>query len=100
MQLDSGFSHRETSVCASREQHTASPQGCVLSPVLFTLRTYESTTNHSIKYTDDTTVIELSHNNEEDAYREEVKLSSGVLKVEKTKEMVIDFRKKNRHQWT
>lgn len=53
---------------------TGSPQGCVLSPVPFAL--IKSTTNHIIKYTADTTVIGLIHNNEENAYREEVKLNT------------------------
>lgn len=34
----------------------------------------KSPTNHIIKYADDTTVIGLIHNNEEDTYREEMKL--------------------------
>lgn len=56
--------------------------------------------NHIIKYADDTTVLFLIHNNQENNYREKVKLftdrwrsNSLVLKVKKTKEIVIDLRR-------
>lgn len=42
---------------------TGSPQGCVLSPILFTLNVENMTTSHSnvhiIKYADDTVTFEL-----------------------------------------
>ena len=82
---------------------TGSPQGCVLSPLLFTLLTHDCASRHKgnqiIKFADDTTVVELIHRNYESMYREEVKHLEGwcrgnnlVLSADKTKEMVIDFR--------
>lgn len=51
---------------------TGSPQGCVLSPLLFTLLTHDCTANHIIKFADDTTVVGLITNGDESAYRDEV----------------------------
>ncbi|XP_052313507.1 uncharacterized protein LOC127906199 [Oncorhynchus keta] len=61
------------------------------------------TSNSVIKFADDTTVVGLIINNNETAYREEVK-ALGVwcqeynlsLNVNKTKEMIVDFRKQQR----
>lgn len=83
---------------------TGSPQGCVLSPLLFKLMTHDccarSATNHIIKYADDTTVVGLIQDNMELAYREEVKHqvdwctgNNLDLNVDKTKEIFVDFRK-------
>ncbi len=48
---------------------TGAPQGCVLSPLLFTLLTHDCTakfsSNHIIKFADDTTVVGLISNNDE-----------------------------------
>ncbi|KAK3548416.1 hypothetical protein QTP70_012737 [Hemibagrus guttatus] len=56
--------------------------------------------NHIVKFTDDTTVVGLISKNDESAYREEVqRLTAGCranslsLNVNKTKEMVVDFRR-------
>ncbi|KAK3535520.1 hypothetical protein QTP70_016934 [Hemibagrus guttatus] len=56
--------------------------------------------NHIIKFTNDTTVVGLISKNVESAYREEVqrltawcKANNLSLNVEKTKEMVVDFRR-------
>ena len=83
--------------------NTRAPQGCVLSPLLYSLFTHDSVAKHSsnsiIKFADDTTVVGLITNNDETAYREEVR-ALGVwcqennlsLNVNKTKEMIVDFR--------
>ncbi|KAK3507258.1 hypothetical protein QTP70_012937 [Hemibagrus guttatus] len=83
---------------------TGAPQGCVLSTLLFTLLTHDCaamhSSNHIIKFTDDTTVVGLISKNDESAYREEVqrltawcKANNLSLNVDKTKEMVVDFRR-------
>ncbi len=92
--------HRSSSLTLS----TVSPQGCVLSPLLYCLYTFDCTSthfsNHIIKFADDTTVIGLISGNEESAYRDEVgKLmlwcseNNLVLNTKKTKELIVDFRK-------
>ena len=56
--------------------NTGAPQGCVLSPLLYTL----FPRNSIIKFADDTTVVGLITNNDETAYREEVR-ESGARKI-------------------
>ncbi|KAK3548113.1 hypothetical protein QTP70_004890 [Hemibagrus guttatus] len=83
---------------------TGVPQGCVLSPLLFNLLTHDCaavhSSNHIIKLIDDTTMVGLISKNDESAYREEVqrltawsKANNLSLNIEKTKGMVVDFRR-------
>ena len=91
-------------VSESRSISTGAPQGCVLSPLLFSLYTNNCTSSHPsvkfLKFADDTTLIGLISNGDEAAYREEVNsLASWCsqnhleLNALKTVEMVADFRR-------
>ena len=84
------------------------PQGCVLSPLLYTLFIYDcastqrNTTN--IKFADDTTVTGLTTGGVETDCREEVnqlvswcRTNNLSLNAEKTKEMIIDLRRRDQH---
>ena len=86
--------------------NTGAPQGCVLSPVLFTTytadcRAKDSIHNIQIKFADDTSLSGLIENGDEKSYREAVEELVEwcdnhylVLNVTKTEEMIIDFRTK------
>jgi hypothetical protein len=77
----------------------------VLCPLLYSLFTHDCTTRHDsntiFKFADDTRVVGLIIGNDETAYREEIRdlamwcqdnnLSFNVIK---TKEMIVDYRKK------
>ena len=87
------------------ELSTGSPQGCVLSPFLYTLYTHDCTPIHPsntiIKFADDTTLVGLVSGGDESCYRAEVRRleawckENGLqLNASKTKEVIVDFRRK------
>ncbi|KAM4529197.1 uncharacterized protein V3H82_027369 [Fundulus diaphanus] len=62
------------------------------------------TTNHIVKFADNTTVVGLIRDDNDQDYREEVEQLVGwcrdnslILNVEKTKEIIVDFRKNRPH---
>lgn len=83
------------------------PQGCVLSPLLYTLYTSDLTPIHpskaTIKFADDTTVVGLIAGGDETASRGEIQelsewctMNNLTLNTAKTKEMVLDFRRRGK----
>ncbi len=80
------------------------PQGCVLSPLLFSLYTNDCTSKDPsvklLKFADDATLIGLIKDGDKSAYRQEVKelavwcsLNNLELNMLKTVEMIMDFRR-------
>jgi hypothetical protein len=88
--------------------NTQAPQRCVLSPLLYSLFTHDCgkhDSNTIIKFADDTMVVGLITDNDETAYREEVRdMVVGCqdnnlsLNVSNTKEMIVDYRKRRAEQ--
>ena len=79
----------------------------MLSPLLYSLFTHDCMTTHAsnsiIKMADDTTVVGLITNNDETPYREEVRdlaewcqENNLSLHINKTKELIVDFRRQQR----
>ena len=94
----------EIELSSTTSINTGAPQGCVLSAFLFIIYTNAlsrcSTTWKIIKYVDDTVVIGLINNDNEQEYRDTVSYVSSWcnenhlnLNAGKTKEMIFDFRK-------
>ena len=92
-------------VCSkSITTNTGAPQGTVLSPFLFSIYTSDCPPSHDScfvdKYADDTVLTGLITNDFDNEYVHEItsivnwcKIDHLVLNIDKTKEMVIDFRK-------
>ena len=85
--------------------NTGAPRACVPSPLLYSLFTHDCVAKHDsntiIKFADNTTVVGLITDNGETAYREEVRDlamwcqdNNLSLNVSKTKELIVDYRKR------
>jgi hypothetical protein len=116
LQLDPGLPDRPTPGGKGRQQHictlilnTGAPQGCMLSLPLYSIFTHDCMAKHDtdtiIKFADDTTLVGLITDNDETAYREEVRDltvwcqdNNLSLNGSTTKELIVDYRKRQGEQ--
>eukprot|EP00061_Rhincodon_typus_P004823 g23504.t1 len=86
--------------------NTSAPQGCVLSPLLYSLYTHKCVakfcSNSIYKFADDTTVVGQISDNDITEYRKKIECLAAWCKdnnlsinVSKMKELIIDFRKQS-----
>ncbi len=103
--------YRNINIFDNTTLNIGAPQGCVLSPLLYSLYTHDCVSSHSstsiVKFADDTVVLGLINNDDEAAYLDEVeRLTSWCqdnclsLNVSKTKELIVDFRKRPQQPYT
>ena len=88
-------------ISTSLTLNTEAPQRCVLTPFLYSLFTHDCVAMHAsnsiIKFVDYTTVVGLITNNNETAYRVEVRAHLS-LHINKTKELIVDYRRQQGEQ--
>jgi hypothetical protein len=87
--------------------NTEAPQGSMVSLLLYSLFAHDYMARHAFnkcKFADDTTVAGLITDNNKTVYREEVRDlavwsqdNNLSLKVTKTKEMIVDYKKNRTH---
>ena len=84
--------------------NTGAPQGCNPSPLLYSLFPHDCVAKHDsntiVKFVDDTTLVGLITDNDETAYREEVRDlqdNNLPLNVSKTK-VIVDYKKRKAEQ--
>ncbi|GFO27611.1 reo_6 protein [Plakobranchus ocellatus] len=91
-------------ISSSITLNTGTPQGCPLSPKLYSISTYDCKAVMPgcsvIKFADDTTVTGLILHNDESNFRKQIDLivnwcskNNLHLNVDKTKEIIVDFRR-------